>query len=84
MGMMIYKSMQKSLSSCEGRISAEEKDNEDDVSDNVVLFQDRTSPTGYIINARMVGQNFDLNAKENAKYSTPSPYQDLGRGNGLA
>ena len=83
-GTIVYRSMQKGLSSCDGKISVAEKEIQNETDGNVLYINSSQFHNGFILNVKSIGQNFDLNAPKNVKYSTPSPYQDLNRGNGLA
>ena len=84
-GAVVYKVFQKSVSSSEGKISVVEVDRQEERNKNLLFLNvNKHYKEGFMLNARMIGQNFDLNARKNMKYSTPSPFQDLKGNNGLA
>lgn len=84
-GAIVYNIVQKSVASSEGRISVAEVDEQNNKDENLLFLNvNKRYRDGFMLNVRMIGQNFDLNAPENIKYSTPSPFQDLKGKNGLA
>ena len=93
-GGLLYAFIRKSIESCAGKVmvttahpvdlntKAEDIDNADEA-----IAYPRVSRPGwpdYVIDARMVGQNFALNAKRNVRYCTPDESQDLCPTNNLA
>lgn len=83
-GMMIYKAAEKSLESCSGKVTQTFATDRVNNSDNVFYLNTANSIHGVMINAKSVGQNFDLNSKENRKFVTPSSLQDLKPNDNLA
>lgn len=72
-GNMAYKMIQKSVESCAGKLTVNATDPGEDNSAQV----QQTNAAGFMINVKMIGQNFDLNAKKNARFCTPTSEQDL-------
>lgn len=89
-GSLLYSMMKKSIESCAGKILVETARPADVVEDEETrktvqypLVQQAGCP-GFMINVKMVGQNFDLNSKENVQYCTPDVAQDVYPSNDLA
>ena len=89
-GSLLYTIIRKSIESCAGKILVENSHSSD-----VSVSEPESCLAGYpvvpdfglgrfIIDAKMVGQNFDLNFPKNAKYCTPDARQDLYPNDDLA
>lgn len=88
-GSLLYTMIKKSIESCAGKILVETAQPiaDEEINGNGALqypLVTHGAGAGFMINAKMVGQNFDLNAKRNARYCTPDASQDLYPSNDLA
>jgi len=87
-GSAIYRMAQKSVESCDGRVSLDSTVVSQSATNKTVEFPKvphaQANGLGFMINVRSVGQGFDLNAKRNARFCTPTSEQDLFPGNDLA
>ena len=87
-GSAIYRMAQKSVESCDGRVSLDSTVVSQSATNKTVEFPKvphaQANGLGFMINVRSVGQGFDLNAKRNVRFCTPTSEQDLFPGNDLA
>ena len=87
-GSLLYSIIKKSIESCAGKILVETARpadmGEEETRKTVQYPLVQQGGAGFMINVKMVGQNFDLNSKDNVQYCTPDVAQDLYPSNDLA